>query len=318
MKKISVIIPCYRSEQTIAGVIEEIINTIAEKTDYDYEIILINDSSPDHVFSVIRQLAENNPKIKGIDLARNFGQHAALMTGFQYTTGDIVVCMDDDGQTPACELFSLVDKLAEGFDVVFAKYTQKKHSIFRNVCSGINDLMARYLIGKPKDLSIMSYFACKRFVIEQVKKYNNPFPYVSGLLLASSDKITNVEIGHRERTQGSSGYTFKKLLSLWLNGFTAFSVKPLRIATMLGCFIAIAGFLYGVYIVVNKFLQPAVPLGYSSIMATLLLIGGCIMLILGLIGEYIGRIYISINNMPQFVIRETINIGQDENGSNEK
>lgn len=309
MDKISFVIPCYRSEKTIAIVVDDIKQTMATRPEYLYEIILVNDSSPDNVYDIIKELAQNDSRIKGIDLAKNFGQHSALMTGYRFVTGDIVVCLDDDGQTPANQMFLLIDKLNEGFDVVFAKYPDKKHSLGRNIGSKINDLMARALIGKPKDLSIMSYFCCRRFVVDEIIRYQNPYPYISGLLLRSTNKIANVEVSHHDRIEGTSGYTLGKLIGLWVNGFTAFSVKPLRIATLAGAFCAMAGFLYGIYIILNKLVfNPDVPLGYSSLLAVTVFLGGMILLMLGLVGEYIGRIYISINNSPQSVIRQTINI----------
>lgn len=311
MIKISVVIPCYNSEHTIKTVVDEVINTISARKGYDYEIILVNDCSPDSVFDVISDMAANNNKIKGLDLAKNFGQHSAIMAGFTYVTGDIVLCLDDDGQTPACEMFSLIDALNE-YDLVFAKYTNKKHSAFRNFGSKVNDKMAQWLIDKPKGLKIMSYFACKRYVVEEVKKYDNPYPYISGLLLRATKRIGNVEIHHHERIEGKSGYTIKKLLMLWVNGFTAFSVKPLRIATITGVLAAVAGFFYSLYIIINKLIHPATPLGYSSTMAVLLFIGGMIMIMLGLIGEYIGRIYISLNNAPQYVIRKSVNTEEND------
>ncbi len=314
MPKISFVIPCYRSQNTIGTVVDEIVSTVTKRAEYDYEIILVNDSSPDGVFGTITELAQNNPHITGIDLASNFGQHSAIMAGFGYVTGDVVVCLDDDGQTPANEMFSLIDKLGE-FDLVFAEYKNKQHSGFRNFGSKINDKMAQWLINKPKELKIMSYFACKRFVIDEVLRYPNPFPYISGLLLRVTNKVTNVEVQHRERLEGESGYSFGKLLLLWVNGFTSFSVKPLRIATFMGVFTAIIGFLYGLYIIINKLIiNPAAPLGYSSTMAVMLFVGGMLMLMLGMIGEYVGRIYISINRSPQYVVRRTVGRGvkQDE------
>lgn len=309
MTKLSFVIPCYNSKHTIKTVVDEIIETVTTHGGYDYEIVLVNDSSPDGCFSVITELAENNPKIKGVDLSRNFGQHSAIMAGFHYVTGDVVVCLDDDGQTPANEMFKLIDKLDEN-DLVFAKYTDKKHSAFRNLGSKVNDKMAQWLLNKPQNLKIMSYFACKRYVVDEVLCYKNPYPYISGLLLRTTNKIANVEIHHHERLEGKSGYTLKKLFLLWINGFTSFSVKPLRISTFIGIITALVGFLYGVYIIINKFFNPAAPLGYSSTMAVILFVGGMIMLLLGMIGEYVGRVYISMNNAPQFVVRQTLNTGE--------
>lgn len=308
MEKISVIIPCYGSEHTITEVVEELTQTLATRTEYSYEIILVNDGSPDQVYKVITTLGEENKNIKGINLAKNFGQHAALMTGFNYATGDIIVVLDDDGQTPANEMFLLIDKINTGVDLVFAKYYKKQHNIFRNMGSKLNDLMAGCLVGKPKGLSIMSYFACRRFVVEEAIRYKNSYPYIYGLLLRGTNKTANVLIHHRERETGGSTYTMKKLISLWLNGFTSFSIVPLRIASFMGIITALLGFLYGIYIVVEKFIAPEQPIGYPSLMACILFTGGMIMLMLGMVGEYVGRIYISINNSPQYVIRDTINL----------
>ncbi len=306
--KISFVIPCYRSEHMIGKVIEEINTTMESMPQYTYEVVLINDCSPDNTFGAIKALGEKYSFIKGINLARNFGQHAALMAGFRHVTGDIVVCLDDDGQTPADEVGKLLEKIEEGHDVVYAKYEHKQHSAFRNLGSKVNEIMTRFMLGKPKELYISSYFAAKRFIIEDVIRYENSYPYVIGLVLRATKHITNVVVNHRDREEGSSGYTLKKLLGLWFNGFTAFSVKPLRIATVMGGVSAFGGFAYGIYTVLKKLFIPDVPIGFSAMMSAIVLFGGMIMLMLGMIGEYIGRIYISLNSAPQYVIRDTVNI----------
>lgn len=312
-KLVSFVIPCYRSAQTIGKVVEEIDTAMKSLSAYSYEIVLVNDSSPDDTYEVIRGLCAGRKDICGIDLARNFGQHAALMAGFGYAHGDVAVCLDDDGQTPAKEVGRLLDKIEEGYDVVYAKYAHKQHSGFRNFGSKVNELMARVMLGKPRELYLSSYFAAKKYVVEEMLRYTNPYPYVIGLVLRTTKNIANVEVMHREREVGSSGYTLGKLLGLWFNGFTAFSIKPLRIATAVGCLTACTGFLYGIYTVVKKFINPNVPIGYSAIMAAVVFLGGMVMLMLGLIGEYIGRIYISLNNSPQYVIKECINAVCDTN-----
>lgn len=306
MKKVSFVIPCYRSEQTITHVVDEIHRTLVRLSEYDYEIILVNDCSPDNTFEVIRELCEKDSRITGINLAKNFGQHAALMAGFRHVQGDIVVCLDDDGQTPADEVGKLLCGIEKGSDVVYARYNHKKHSTFRNFGSHVNELMTRIMLGKPKELFVSSYFAAKRFIIDEVIRYENSYPYVIGLVLRSTKKITNVEVNHRERETGTSGYTLKKLLGLWFNGFTSFSVQPLRIATVMGGSFAVLGFIYAIYTIIKKFVNPAVPMGFSSLMSAILVIGGMVMIMLGLIGEYIGRIYITLNNSPQYVIREVV------------
>ncbi len=308
MKKVSFCIPCYKSEQTLTKVVDEIRTSMEELSDkYEYEIILVNDASPDGTFNVICKLADTYPNITGIDLAKNFGQHAALMAGFAHVSGDILVCLDDDGQTPANEVYKLLDKIEEGEDVVYARYDHKKHSLFRNFGSFINEKMTEFLLGKPKELYVSSYFAAKRFIVDEMLRYDKSYPYVIGLVLRSTKRIANVNVDHREREVGRSGYTLGKLLGLWMNGFTAFSVKPLRIATWTGISCAILGFIYGLYTIIKKFvLGDAVAVGFSALMSSVMFIGGMILFMLGILGEYIGRMYISMNNAPQYVIREVV------------
>ena len=306
MEKLSFVIPCYGSETTIEIVVNEIRETLKQRPEYDYEIILVNDCSPDRVWPRIRALALADSHITGIDLAKNFGQHAALMAGYRHCTGDLIISLDDDGQTPACELFTLVDKMKEGWDVVYASYAHKMHSGFRNFGTWMNERMTESLIGKPKGLRVTSYFIMRRFIADEILRYENAYPYIEGLIFRATRNIANVPVTHHERMVGESGYTFSKLLALWFNGFTAFSVKPLRIATFCGSACACIGFLYGIYVVIRKLVDSSIEMGWSSIIASIFFLGGLILIMLGLIGEYIGRIYISINNAPQYTIRQVV------------
>jgi len=311
MKKVSFIVPCYRSEKTLGSVVNEIETTMDKMADrYEYDIFLINDASPDGTAGVIEKLCEENSRIRGISFARNFGQHAALMAGFRYSDGDICVALDDDGQTPADQVDRLLGAIENGADAVYAKYDHKKHSGFRNFGSRVNDMMLRIMLSKPKELFVSSYFAVRRFVVEDMIRYENSYPYVIGLVLRSTKSIVNVDIDHRDRMEGSSGYTLKKLLGLWFNGFTAFSVKPLRIATFIGGVSACLGLLYGLYVIIRRLIIdiPDEAMGFAATMSAIVFFGGMILLMLGLIGEYIGRIYISMNNSPQYVIRDRWNL----------
>ena len=313
MKLVSFIIPCYRSASTVSAVVEEINSAMEALPGYEYEIVLVNDSSPDDTFSVIEGLARRDSRITAVDLAKNFGQHAAIMAGFHHSRGDCIVCLDDDGQTPANEVGKLLSKLEEGYDVVYASYGHhKQHSFFRNFGSWLNGKMTEIMLGKPKELYLTSYFAARRFIVDEMLRYEHCFPYIMGLVLRSTKNICNVPVNHRQRQEGHSGYTLSKLLNLWMNGFTSFSIKPLRLATYAGSLTALAGFIYAVIIVIRYFTVHMAPMGWSSTTALLLILGGIILLVLGLVGEYVGRIFMCVNASPQYVERKVVKKGQEE------
>ena len=255
MKLVSFVIPCYRSAHTITGVTEELAAAMAGLAGCDYEIVLVNDCSPDNTWDVIRALAENDAHIVAVDLAKNFGQHAAIMAGLRHTAGEIVVCLDDDGQTPGDEAGKLIRKLEEGYDVVYAEYAHKQHSAFRNFGTMANNRMTEIMLGKPRELTITSYFAMRRFIVDEMLVYKNCYT-------------------HRAREEGESGYSLVKLFSLWMNGFTSFSVKPLRIATWCGGIAALSGFIYFIVILIKHFVDSSIPEGWTSTMALMLLLGG--------------------------------------------
>lgn len=311
---ISFVIPCYGSEKTIQPVTDEIIAVVSGMQGYDYEIIAVNDCSPDNVWGVLKRLAADNKKIKPVHLAKNANRPGAVMAGMSLTQGDIIVVMDDDGQCPVDRLPDLIAPLSEGYDVSMAKYPQRKQSLFKDFGTIVNKKMTEWIIDRPKELEFTNFSAIKRYVVDEILEYNNPYPYLTGLILRTTESITNVEMEERERLEGRTTFTFSKMLKLWFNGLTAFSIKPLRLSSFLGVLCALLGFLYGIFTVVRKLLVPDISAGYSSILSAILFIGGLIMLMLGMIGEYLGRIYISINNSPQYVIKEMINIHpSDEN-----
>lgn len=302
--KVSFVIPCYNSEKTVGKVVADAVNAISEMERRDYEVILVNDCSGDGTWDVIKEICSQNPHVKGICFAKNFGQHSALMAGYREASGDVIISLDDDGQTPANEACALITKIEEGYDVVYASYKSKKHSVGRNIGTRLNNFMCEKLLHKPKNLQITSFFAARRFIIDEITAYSNSFTYVPGLVLRTTGNIASVPVEHRERTEGRSGYNFWKLLALWMNGFTAFSVLPLRISTFTGVCSAAIGFLFLIYVVIRKILNPdSVLAGWSSMIAVILLLGGLILLVLGIIGEYLGRVYISINKSPQYVIK---------------
>lgn len=312
---ISFIIPCYKSEQTLESVVDGIENMMSTKPDFESEIVLVNDGSPDNTFATIRKLVDKYDNITGIDFAKNRGQQSAIMAAIKYSKGEIVACCDDDGQTPIDTVFQFIEKMeTEGYDVVCANYVNRgKRSLFRRFGSWLNDQMSIYFLDKPKDVNTSVYFVAKRFVAEEMAKYDNPYPYITGLLLRTTGRIGNVDVEQKSRLAGQSGYNFKRLLSLWVNGITTFSIKPLRLANIIGCLLALIGFVIIIALVIEKLLNPHVSLGWTSIIATNLLVGGIIMMILGVIGEYIGRIYICLNKTPQYVERTVIGRNSGDN-----
>lgn len=308
---ISFVIPCYHSADTIESVVRETLATVEGDGRYDCEVILVNDNAPDDTWAIIERLCSADTRVRGITMMRNFGQHAALMAGYRVSRGDVVVSLDDDGQTPPHEVFKLISKIEQGYDLVYCEYAGEEafSSGFRRWGSNVNDCMARWLLGKPEGLYLSSYFAASRLVVDEVISYAGPYPYVDGLFLRSAGTIASVPVEHLERTSGQSGYSLGKLLGLWLNGFTAFSVKPLRVASGAGVVIALIGLILALVVVIRKFvLGAAVDAGWSSLMCAILVVGGLILAMLGLVGEYVGRTYVSMNAAPQYVVKDMRNI----------
>ncbi len=308
-KKVSLVIPCYNSEKSLYEIVEQASRCLEENEEYDFEIILVNDGSKDKTWGIIKRCSNDFESVKGINLSKNFGQHNALMAAYNNVTGDIIVGIDDDGEQDPWDMFKLIEKLEKGgYDYVCASHqTVKRESVFRNAGTRINGMMAELLIDKPRDFEFNSYYCMRRYLVDEIIKNNNPYPYIMGLILQRSRNFATVELPVHRRKYGSSGYNLRKLLKLWLNGFTAFSVRPLRVASVMGVCTALFGIVFGIGLIIKKMINPeAVMMGYSSLMAIVLFVGGVIMMILGMIGEYIGRIYMNINSSPQFVIREIV------------
>lgn len=317
MTVVSVAIPCYKSALTIPSVVDEIRATITAREGYDYQIILVNDYPGDGTFEVIAGLCREDPKIIGVNLSRNFGQTTAKMAALPYVTGDVLVFMDDDGQHPASEMIKLVDKVQEGYDMVYARFPHKHHSWFKRFTSWCNSKVLEWNGTKPKHIVISSYYAMSPMAVEALKKYRSPFPSMGSYLSHVVSRYANVEMEHRDRLAGQSNYTLRKMLHLWFTGFTNFSTIPLRLAAFVGAVCAVTGFAAALIFVIRKLLDPSVAAGFTTSVALQLFIGGVIMMILGLIGEYIGRIYMTVSNMPQYEVRETINAssgGGQDNG----
>ena len=307
---LSFVIPCYRSEKTIELVVQEIRDVVSSRANFDYEVVTVNDCSPDGVYEVLRRLAAEDKKVKVINLSKNMGKHAAVMAGYSVVQGDYVINIDDDYQCPVDQVWKMVDPMiADECDVTVAGYHDKKESVWKRLGSKLNDASMSAMVGNPKGIHWSNYSAMKRFVCDEMVNYKNPYPFLAGLMLRVTRRVKQVELHERERADDNkSGFTFFKSVGLFINGMTAFSVKPLRVSTGFGALMAVIGIIWTIYIVIKRIVDPGVPLGYSSMMALILFMGGINFAFLGLIGEYLGRIYICINDSPQYVIKETINI----------
>ncbi len=305
MVSASLVIPVYRGAKTIGPLVarlEQELDAIG-----DFEIVLVNDGSPDDSAEVCRQLAAHKPHVRFVNLARNFGEHNAVMAGLNHCRGGTAVILDDDFQNPPSEVRKLLAELARGFDVVYSRYEKKQHGWFRNLGSRFNDRVATLMLGKPRDLYLSSFKALNRFVIDEVVKYRGPFPYIDGLILRATRNYSTVLCSHSAREEGKSGYTLHKLVSLWLNMFTNFSILPLRLASLLGVGVAALGILAALAFLIERLRHPEIPQGWASLIVTLLLVSGIQLFALGMIGEYLGRLFLKDVGRPQFVVRERVN-----------
>jgi undecaprenyl-phosphate 4-deoxy-4-formamido-L-arabinose transferase len=302
--RVSIVIPVFNSERTIRELVDQIESFLAGKIDFD--IILINDGSPDRSIDVLRDLSINYENVCVINLSRNFGQHNAIMAGLNYAKGDYIITMDDDLQHPVEGIIKLVDELEKGYDVVYGEYQVKKHSLFKNLGSELNNLMGNVIIKKPKDLRFTSFRIIRSFVVQEMIKYRGPYPYLDGIILRVTRNIGTVTVEHKVRAIGRSNYTLKKLINLWLNGFLNFSIVPLRFFTYIGIIFAIIGF-FSALIIMAKAILFYVPIeGWTSLIVSTLIFSGVQLLSIGLVGEYIGRLYLSQNGTPQYIIKEQV------------
>lgn len=308
--RVSVLIPVFNSEDTIGQLIDDVIREIESKC-ADIEIVAVNDGSADNSHEVLLAAVERHPRmVKYVRLARNFGEHGAVMCGLHYVTGDCVVIIDDDFQNPPDQILHLVRRLDEGFDVVYSFYEEKHHALHRNLGSAFNDWMATRLLGKPKGLYLSSFKAMNRFLIDAVTEYEGPYPYLDGLVLRYTSSIGTQKCVHAPRTVGHSNYNARRLIRLWLNMFTGFSVKPLRIASLLGFLMSATGLALAVFFMISWlvggiFRSQDIPPGWASLIITITIFAGLQLSVLGMIGEYLGRVLQTTNRTPQFVVRET-------------
>lgn len=308
---VSIVVPVYNGAETVGPLVDKLIDHYGER--WRLEIVLVNDGSADDSRTVCKALVAKHPSVvRFLHLSRNFGEHQAVLAGLSRTTGDAVVIMDDDFQNPPEEVAKLVSALQEGdHDVVYSRYDTKRDSLFRNLGSWFNDRAAQLMLKKPKGLYLSSFKCLNRFLVDEVCRYRGPFPYLDGLILRVTQNYGVVTCEHHARAAGQSGYTLRKLIRLWLNMFTNFSILPLRLAVFVGFVFALLGVLGAVGVVIEKlFIYPDVPIGWPSIVVAIFAFAGIQLMVLGMLGEYLGRVFLSDNGTPQFIVRDAYGFGE--------
>jgi len=308
MKKIdiSVVVPVYNASLNLKILVDEISEVLKSNFD-NYELILIDDNSLDNSWHKILELCKSNTWIKGIELRKNVGQHNAILAGLKFAEGNNIITMDDDCQNSPKYIVDLSNEVNKGFDVCYATYLIKKHNILRILASKINNLFVTLLFNKPLGLHLTSFRCISHDIKEEIIKNKSPSVYLDGLILSITQNISKISVTHNKRKSGTSNYTFFKLLSLWMQMATGFSIAPLRLASILGIVFSITGFIMSLWLVFFKSPSTDIPMGWTSLIVVILFLGGIQLLALGVIGEYLGRTYLAANNYPQFSIRKTIN-----------
>lgn len=302
MKDLSIVIPVYYGEKSISKVVDSLIDNIQG---IDFEIVLVNDGSKDNSSEEIHKLSQKYSQVLSFDLMKNFGEHNAVLAGYSKCSGRYIINIDDDFQNPPYEVVNLFNYAStnQHFDVVYTYYDQKKHHFLRNIGSKFNDYCAQVLINKPKGLYLSS-FRCIHFEVkDELLKYQGPYPYIDGQILNITQHIGTFKVDHFERDNGESNYTFRRLVRLWLNVFFNFSVMPLRIASVVGFVITIISLIFIVQISIDFLIHKSNPTGWTSLFVAITFFAGAQLVTLGLIGEYLGRIFITTNKKQQFVIR---------------
>ena len=306
-QKMSIVIPVYNGALSIGRLVDELIALLTPL--FSIEIVLVNDCSPDNSEEVCIGISKKYPEfVSFYSLAMNVGEHNAVMAGLNKVTGDYAIIMDDDFQNPVSEVIKLINYMTNNdFDVVYTYFDEKKHSVLRNIGSRFNDKVANLMLKKPKDLYLSSFKIINRFLIDELIKYNLPFPYIDGLILRTTSDIGKIKVCHIKRQIGKSNYTLRKLISLWLNMFTNFSILPLRISIVLGFIFSLIGFLVGINAIIEKILNPFVPQGYTFLVIIISFYAGIQLIAIGMVGEYLGRIFMVQNKKPQYSIRKSFN-----------
>jgi len=304
--QLSIVIPVYRSEKILPELVR-LIELELKGSLSTFEIILVNDCSPDESGRVVEDLTQKYAFVRGLDLAINTGQHNAVMAGLKHASGEVIVLMDDDLQHSPKYILPLYEEIRAGFDICYSKFEKQQHPLWKRLGSAFTNLVSSYLLNKPKNLYLSSFKAISKFIRDEVVTYDGPYAYVDGLILSYSSNYKVIDVEHISRYSGEGGYNLKSSVSLWLKMTTSFSIAPLRLASLFGFSLSGVGFFYAIYIVIKNIFYEVAVEGWSSIIVVFLVTSGIQLVMLGVIGEYVGRAYLKLNGKPQFVIRNKYN-----------
>ena len=306
---LSVVVPVYGSANILPQLTAQLAALFAERfPEQRCEVVFVHDCGPDDAWGAIRALAAQHEWVRGIDLQKNAGQHNAIMAGLQHAQGAIIVTMDDDLQHSPSDIPAIVDAIRGGADLCYAQFADKKHALWKRAGSAFNDAVANRLLKKPKGLYLSPFRGMTANLRDEALRYGGPFVYLDGLLLQGTQNIATVAVRHHARQDGRSGYSLRKSISLWLQMATSFSVVPLRVVSFAGLISSAFGFLFAALAFVEKLRNPETPVGWTSLIIVILIASGMQLLALGAIGEYVGRILLTVNHKPQYVIRRKVNL----------
>ena len=300
--KLSLIIPIYSSQKSIPSLLNRLEKL---KLEFNWEVVFVEDGSSDESFKTLFNLLKNSEfNAKLIRHNRNYGEHQAVLNGYRFSRGDYVVNLDDDLQNPpeeAIKLFNWAKK--NNLDVVYGAYEEDKHAEWRNFGSKFAHLTAHIFLDLPNNCGLSSFRCLKGSIAKEVAKYNGPYPYIDGLIAQISQSIESIKVKHDKRFLGNSGYNLRRLIRLWINILTSFSLMPLRLSSLVGTFFSFAGLVGIVIVILETLIKGVTVSGWASVLSTVLLFGGIQCLLLGLVGEYLGRIYLTVSGKPQSTIR---------------
>lgn len=304
--KYSVVIPVYNSQGIIGETIDRTV-ALFEAQRWDYEIILVNDNSPDNSWPVVAEKARNNPRIKAINLLKNYGQHTAMYCGLRYISGDYAITIDDDLQNPPEEIVHMVDKVLEGYDIVYGQFRRKEHAGYRRVGSRAIALINRRVFRQPKDLIVSNFRIIRRDVVDRMVNYRTNYPYITGLSLMFSTNRANALVEHHPRKMGRSNYNFIRIATLVMRILFNYSAYPLRVVSVTGFAVAILSFLAGVFYLLRAVFIGTEVAGWATVVVLLAFLSGVNIIIVSMLGEYLIRLVQQVSESNVYYVKEVIN-----------